>query len=263
MIHHFSVDQVGQRKKHMKRQLGERLSSDLRLSLESNSATGVYSAVVIEHILQVRPWVRFVRYKDGWGTVIIYRIWGMSVNTWLSTPLWGYLTGWWRSSRGKVSKQPGIYWELMKNLFCSRQLWTETTICLAFVKPNPACPGECCTWGILVVSSRRCRGWSGRDFRGQAGLVCLGMKVPGLGRLWCSDQASGGVQPPHSWGFLSLGVRSAPPDKVGNRGDLVLAEYVQRSMRVPALFLKMSSGKGAWSLIGCSCCLPPFILEDL
>lgn len=65
MIHHFSVDQVGQRKKHMKRQLGERLSSDLRLSLESNSATGVYSAVFIEHILQVRLWVRFVRYKDG------------------------------------------------------------------------------------------------------------------------------------------------------------------------------------------------------
>lgn len=47
--------------------------------------------------------------------------------------------------RGKVSKQPGIYWELMKNLFCSRQLLTETTICLAFAKPNPACPGECCT----------------------------------------------------------------------------------------------------------------------
>lgn len=65
MIHHFSVDQVGQRKKHTKRQLGKRLSSDLRLSLESNSATGVYSAVFIEQILQVRPWVWFVRYKDG------------------------------------------------------------------------------------------------------------------------------------------------------------------------------------------------------
>lgn len=64
MIHHFSADQVGQRKKHMKKQLGERLSSDLRLSLESNSATGVYSAVFIEQILQARPWVRFVRYKD-------------------------------------------------------------------------------------------------------------------------------------------------------------------------------------------------------
>ena len=165
--------------------------------------------------------------------------------------------------RGKVSKQPGIYWELMKNLFCSRHLLTEIMICPAFTKPSPACSGEGCTWGILDVSGHRCRGWSGRDFRGQAGLVCLRMQVPGLGRLWCSDQAPGWVQPPHSWGFLFLGVRSALPNKVGNRGDLMPAEYVQRSMRVSALFLNMSSGKGAWSLIGCSCCLPPFILEDL
>lgn len=47
MIHHFSADQVEQRKKHMKKQLGECLSSDLRLSLEPNSATGVCSAVLL------------------------------------------------------------------------------------------------------------------------------------------------------------------------------------------------------------------------
>lgn len=147
--------------------------------------------------------------------------------------------------RGKVSKQPGIYWELIKNHFCSRHLLTEATICPAFAKPNPACPGECCTCGILVVSSHRCRGWSGRDFRGQAGLVCLRMQVPGLGRLWCSDQASGGVQPSHCWGFLFLGGKVSSSRQGWDRGDLMLGEYVQRSMRVSALLLKVSGGKGA------------------
>ena len=40
--------------------------------------------------------------------------------------------------RGKVSKQPGIYWKLMKNLFCSRHLLTEIMICLAL--PSPVLP---------------------------------------------------------------------------------------------------------------------------
>lgn len=40
--------------------------------------------------------------------------------------------------RGEVSKQPGIYWKLMKNLFCSRHLLTEIMICLAL--PSPVLP---------------------------------------------------------------------------------------------------------------------------
>lgn len=49
----------------MKRQPGESLSSDLSLSLESNSNAGFYSAILIEQIPRARHSVVSVRYKDG------------------------------------------------------------------------------------------------------------------------------------------------------------------------------------------------------
>ena len=159
----------------------------------------------------------------------------------------------------KVSKGSGIYWELTKNFIFRRHLSDRNNwIFLAFAMLSSACPSEHRVWGILVVFTCRCRGQSGRRFRDQAS-PCVG---------GCESLVWGGsgfqIQPCKGYSHLTPG-DSFIRGKAGSSWQgwgagepFTLAEYAQRSTRVPTLLQRQNSREGALQLHWQSLWLPSF-----